>query len=85
MRSSIGGQARALERLGRNVRADEAGNDDSRGNAKLLVGEIDCLDGLLALELLDLEWMAIETVYEGHSDSLRATDALSESERLVHT
>ena len=56
---------RALERLGHDVRADEAGDDDSRGDTKPFAGEIDCLDGFLALELLDLEWMAIKTVRKG--------------------
>ena len=43
------------------VGADQAGNHDSRGNAQTLAGEVNQLDWLLALQLLDLEWVAIET------------------------
>ena len=44
----------ALERLDHGVRADQAGDDDSGGNAETLAREVDRLDRLVTSELLDL-------------------------------
>ena len=66
---------RALERLGRRVCADQAGDDNGGGDPQTLAGEIDCLDRLLTLELLDREWMAIEAAHNGQSGVSAAADS----------
>ena len=64
----------ALERLGHSVRADQAGDDDGGGDAKPLAREIDHLSWLVALELLDLQRMAIEAACEGRKMRSRGAD-----------
>ena len=54
------GMSSALQNLGCFVGADQAANDNSRSHTKILSREINRLDWLLALELLNLKWVAIE-------------------------
>ena len=51
----------ALERLCHCVRADQAGNHDCRRNLQLLGREVDRLHRLLSLQLLNREWVAVDT------------------------
>ena len=67
-------ERRALERLGRRVCADQAGDDNGGGNAQTLAVEIDHLDRLLTLELLDQKWMAIDAAHESQAEVSAATD-----------
>ena len=57
----------ALETLCNRIGADEAGDDDRRGNAKpfalLAALEIDRLNRLLTCQLLDLKRVAIYTAW----------------------
>ena len=66
---------RALERLGRRVCADQAGDDDGGGEAKRLVGKVDLLDGLLTRELLDRQWMAIDAAHKSQAEVSAAADS----------
>ena len=51
----------ALERFGRRVGCDEAGDDGGGEDSEALAGEVDRLDRLLAPKLLDGERVTVET------------------------
>ena len=50
-----------LERLGHRVGANQARDHDGRGHAEALVGQVDVINGLGALQLVDLERVAVDT------------------------
>ena len=55
------GESGALELLEHAVPLDAARDDDGGGNAEPLVGEVDLLGRLSALELVDLKCVAVDT------------------------
>ena len=73
--SRIGGRDGVLERLGRCVVADEAGDDGGGEHSEALVREIDRFDRLLAPQLLDLEGVAVETANESRTAASAAADS----------
>ena len=74
----------ALQRRCHGVRADQAGDDDGGGGAKGLARQVDRLDGLLALQLLDVERVAVEAANEHTRTMSQGIDAGEERAQL-HT
>ena len=65
----------ARERRSRRGCTNQAGDDDGGGDAQTLDGAIDCLNWLLALELLDQKWMAIDAAHESQAKVSAAADS----------
>ena len=61
-----------LERCCRRIGADEAGNDGGGEHGESLARQVNRFDRLLASQLLDIEWVTVETANDSQITALVA-------------